>query len=208
MQTNSLFPDWSHDPGGKIKTKLPPDIPGDAYFHGEHQEYRIWLSRAWGPAALEEPGSIKYSFILFIGMNPSTADASHNDPTITREIGFAQRWGFNKLYKFNVGDYRATHPRDLSKPGVNPVSALNLPTMSFFARKDTCAKVVLCCGQVPPVLRQPMADTIRELNLHKVKLWCFGRNGDGSPKHPLFLTGSASLEPFEDAGVWTKAGWV
>ncbi len=67
----------SHDPGGKIKTKLPPNVRGDAVF-SPCGKYRCWLTRDWGP--------VNSPRVLWILMNPSTADAEHNDPTITRCI--------------------------------------------------------------------------------------------------------------------------
>ena len=49
----------------------------------------------------------------FVMLNPSTADATHDDPTIRRCIGFARAWGFEWLKVVNLFAYRATDPRDL-----------------------------------------------------------------------------------------------
>jgi len=59
----------------------------------------------------------KLSFVkticLFIMLNPSTADETKNDPTVTRCIGFAKHWGFGRLEVCNIFAYRATDPKEL-----------------------------------------------------------------------------------------------
>jgi len=51
--------------------------------------------------------------VRFIGLNPSTADANQDDPTIRRCADFARRWGFDRLCMVNLFAYRATDPREL-----------------------------------------------------------------------------------------------
>jgi hypothetical protein len=53
--------------------------------------------------------------ICFIGLNPSTADAEVNDPTIRRCIGFAHDWGFGGLLMLNLFAFRATDPKRVLK---------------------------------------------------------------------------------------------
>ena len=48
--------------------------------------------------------------VLFIALNPSTADATVNDPTMRRCIGFAQSWGYGGMIVANLFAYRATKP--------------------------------------------------------------------------------------------------
>ena len=67
-------------------------------------DYRYTLVRTWNSTA--EP-------LVFILLNPSTADASQDDPTIRRCIGFAKRWGFGGIVVVNLYAYRATKPRDM-----------------------------------------------------------------------------------------------
>lgn len=183
-----------HDPGGKVKTRLPSNIIGGAYFHGEREEYRTWLSRHWPLNGIVNGWDCP--FVILIGMNPSEADANANDPTVTRETGFVQSWGYRALAKFNLADYRATHPKDLSAPGVIPVSNINLLTLRNFAMSRHCDKIVVCWGKVPKVLRPHAAQTVAALRADGHELWCFGRNKDGSPRHPLYLRADTKLEPF------------
>lgn len=127
-------------------------------------------------------------------MNPSVADLTVDDPTVRKECGFARSWGFGGLVKANVMDYRATHPRDLLKPGVCPVSGDNLAAIAGALTRVT--QVVVAWGRLHVALRVH-ADAVEKL-LHKSNLpiFCLGRNQDGSPKHPLYLKSSTMLEPY------------
>src|SRR5689334_18589152 len=66
--------------------------------------YRLW--RQWDPA---KPA------VAFVMLNPSTADATTDDPTIRRCFGFAQGWGFGRLEVVNLFALRATDPRELAR---------------------------------------------------------------------------------------------
>jgi hypothetical protein len=183
MHPDPLTAQAAHNPGGKVKTALPPGLQGDALFSegGQHRlRLRRWIGETF-PAR----------HCLLIGMNPSTADAAANDPTVTREWGFVVREGYNGFVKMNVGDYRATSPKTLSEPGVVACSSANLPLiMEEAALAD---RVIVCFGKVPKPL-VPAANTlIHALRAAGVPLWSFGTNGDGSPKHPLYLRSDTPL---------------
>jgi len=68
------------------------------------KRYRYQLLRRW-------EGGIGRCVI--VGLNPSTADAQNDDPTIRRCMGFAQDWGFNELIMVNLFAYRTPHPLHL-----------------------------------------------------------------------------------------------
>lgn len=185
-----------HDPGGKVKTALPAGMLADAMFHGPRDEHRIWLLRRWdNPVHRQGPvGSmILIPFVLSIGMNPSTADRAYNDPTISRDIGFAESWGFKMLFKCNVGSWRCTKPQDLKAPGVSPCIPLNIRTIRELAGNPHCGRIVLCTGNLPKVLREPAAEVISLLQQDGRKLWHFGRNPSGDTMHPLYLLKDAPL---------------
>ena len=75
------------------------------------RKYRYVLSRTWND---------KKKTILFIGLNPSTADEKIDDPTIRRCINYAQNWGYGSLLMVNLFAYRATIPTEL-KNVKNPI---------------------------------------------------------------------------------------
>lgn len=176
-----------HDPGGKVRLTLMPGVNGDATFSADGR-YRQLMRRWLGPEFPER-------YILFIGMNPSTADASVNDPTCAREWAFARREGFDAMVKANVGDYRATDPKMLLASGVEAVSPDNLPTIRKAAAGAD--RVVLCHGKLNRALAPAGKGLVDALREDGVPLWCFGTNGDGSPKHPLYLRADTPLIPFE-----------
>lgn len=176
----------AHDPGGRVRLALMPGVKGDAQFSDpEHRQImRRWLGE-----------SFPDRFILFIGMNPSTADATVNDPTCAREWTFALREGYSAMAKGNVGDYRATDPKMLLAPGVVAVSPANLPSLrETAARAD---RVVLCHGKLNKALAAAGKELVAALRADGIPLWCFGTNADGSPKHPLYLRADTPLVTFQ-----------
>ncbi len=70
----------------------------------EDQLYRYSLERVWDTSK---------PTVLFICLNPSTADAKTDDPTVRRMIGFAKQFGFGRLLVGNLFAFRATKPSDL-----------------------------------------------------------------------------------------------
>ncbi|MFD2646405.1 DUF1643 domain-containing protein [Devosia albogilva] len=175
----------AHDPGGRVRLALMPGVKGDAEFsdHEHRQLMRRWIG-----------DSFPERYIMFIGMNPSTADANVNDPTCAREWSFAQREGYDAMAKGNVGDYRATDPKMLLAPGVVAVSPHNLPSLRAAARKAD--KVVLAHGKLNKALAAAGRELVEVLRADGIPLWCFGVNADGSPKHPLYLRLDTPLIPF------------
>ncbi len=175
----------AHDPGGRVRLALMPGVRGDAEFsdHEHRQLMRRWIGDGFPER-----------YIMFIGMNPSTADANVNDPTCAREWTFAQREGYAAMAKGNVGDYRATDPKMLLAPGVVAVSRHNLPSLRAAARKAD--KVVLAHGKLNKALAQAGRELVEALREDDIPLWCFGVNADGSPKHPLYLRLDTPLIPF------------
>lgn len=139
-------------------------------------QYRHWLSRIWDESK---------DMVMFIGLNPSTADAEVDDPTIRRCIDFAQRWGYGGLYMVNLFDYRATDPKDLLKAST---------WMSSYCQRhiDGCASrsalVVFAWGSFKKLRGRDYGMSIRFPNAK-----CLGKNKDGQPKHPLYLRKDTAL---------------
>lgn len=63
-------------------------------------------------------------FVMFIGLNPSTADETRDDPTIRRCIDYAKRWGFGALCMTNLFAFRATDP-EVMKAAKEPIGPQN-----------------------------------------------------------------------------------
>ena len=174
----------AHDPGGKVRLRMLPDMTGGAEI-SPCGRYRPVLYRQWGV----DNDCAPYS--LFVGMNPSTADAHDDDPTIRREIGFSKRLGVGCYVKVNVADYRATDPRALLVPGVEPRSPDNLA--QIMAKAHGATWVILAFGALKGRMREMAEETVSLLKQHRIPLHCLGVTADGSPRHPLYLRGDANL---------------
>jgi hypothetical protein len=181
-----------HDPGGKVETALPAGMRGGAEFYGSEDQYRLSLTRAWESAKAE----MDTRYILWIGMNPSTARADVNDPTITREINFSKAWGYFKYVKCNVMDYRATNPRQLIDSNEPAQSDRNLGTILRLALRAD--KIVICYGVLDKRLQHYADEIIERLkeDCHGPRLYCMGRTLLGHPRHPLYLSNETQLVPF------------
>ena len=145
---------------------------GDARFSA-CRTYRWTLSRTWddGPT------------LQVVGLNPSTADEVHNDPTVTRCIRYAQRWGYGRLLMTNAYGLRSTDPRGLREVA-DPVGPRN---DHWIRRCATEADRVLIAWGNHGTERAPRL--LRLLD----EVWCLGITKTGQPKHPLYLR--ADLEP-------------
>jgi len=180
-------PEDRHDPGGKVRLRLPEGVTGEATF-SSCGRYRQVLTRDW-----TAPGAAPRA-ILFVGMNPSVADAGVSDPTCHRELVFARDWGFSRYLKGNVLDWRATSPRDLpDDPGL-ACSPANIPALVAMAREAEV--VVMACGRLHRRFSGILADVVAAMAATDRPLRCLGLNRDGSARHPLYLRRDTALRDF------------
>lgn len=171
-----------HDPGGKVRRSLATDVKGHALFGGRHREYRYVLRRVWDdllPAA------------MFVMMNPSVADVHVDDPTVARCQTFARRWGCGSLYVVNTFAYRATDQRQLLV-AANPVGPEN--DRHILAMAQLSEIIVLAYGKPHKRLRQRGVDVCSMLKRHGYLVHALKLNADGTPRHPLYVSGD--LKPF------------
>jgi hypothetical protein len=149
------------------------------------QKYRYCLRRSW-PEETAVSGKV-----LFVMLNPSTADASVDDPTIRRCIGFAQSWGFAELMVANLYAFRATQPSDLwlSEDPVGPDNDSWLDRLTSEADKIVCA-----WGSNARDDR--VDDFRRRMQTANTPLTCLGTTKAGAPRHPLYIRKTQPLEPW------------
>lgn len=135
--------------------------------------------------------------IAFIMLNPSTADASRDDPTIRRCIRFARDWGFGKIAVGNLYALRSPHPDHLAT-AADPVGPENDRWLrEIIGRAST---VVVAWGACP-VARARAVDVLEMLS-HR-PLYCLGTTRDGHPRHPLYVPGSQKASVYRE--VWKSA---
>jgi hypothetical protein len=134
------------------------------------------------------------SRVLFIMLNPSTADETIDDPTIRRCTAFARRWGYGRLEVCNLFAYRATDPRELRRVA-DPVGPLNDAMIARAAKRADC--VVVAWGVQGA--RSPRADIVTGL-LGASTLCCVGSTLEGFPRHPLYVRSDSRLAPWHGRG--------
>lgn len=125
---------------------------------------------------------------MFIGLNPSTADETEDDPTIRRCIGFAKDWGYGGLIMCNLYGFRSTDPKGLLACA-DPVGPRNDEALAACAGK--AALVVAAWGMHA---KPDRADAV--VDLLGGSLCCLGRTLAGFPKHPSRLRKDTPLEAF------------
>lgn len=176
------------------------------------QQGALELSR--GSAVISPCGKYRYSLTREIGgndrvcnfimLNPSTADAETDDPTIRRCIGYAKAWGCGRLIVTNLFAFRATYPDDmLSAPDpVGPDNARHVVEASerawnIYAEafNEPHGLVVCAWGNCGEYMDQDLTtlgwiDRFRPMALKVSKT--------GQPCHPLYLP--AGLQPARYVG--------
>lgn len=140
------------------------------------RKYRYALWRTWDETKPQA---------MIIGLNPSTADESIDDPTLTRCINFAKVWGYGGVCMANLFAYRATAPSDM-KASCDPVGAENDLWLLKLSKESGI--VVAAWGNDGCYLNRSYAVKKRLSNLHYIKM-----NKSGEPAHPLYLKGD--LQP-------------
>lgn len=130
--------------------------------------------------------------VVFCMLNPSTATAGADDPTIHRLKGFARRWKCDSLNVVNLYAIRSTNPKWV-KGYDDPVGALNDEVIAAVARWSR--HIVVAWGTHAGALRA--AHVTKLMVSSGASLVCLGQNNDGSPKHPLYLASTTSLLPYQ-----------
>lgn len=145
----------------------------------------------------EIPGGPRTRRCLFVMLNPSTADAAQDDPTIRRCIGFAKREGCSAITVVNLFAYRATDPRELVAArarGIDIVGPRNREMvemqLGFYHERNPhrLGPIVAAWGANRPGISSDIANLVAAAGAV-----CLGMNKDGSPKHPLYVRADQSL---------------
>ena len=155
--------------------------------------YRYRLTRQCG---LTTGGCVN-----FIMLNPSTADAKEDDPTIRRCMSFALRWGFRELVVTNLFAYRATDPREMKK-AADPVGPENMQYVQEAADYAVhgweaygIKGLVICAwGNHGSYMDQDktVLGWIGHLNPMALRV-----SQSGQPAHPLYLPKKLNPQPYE-----------
>ena len=137
------------------------------------QKYRYSLWRSWDPSA---------GTCLFLMLNPSTADANNDDPTIAKCIRYAKSWGYGTLLVGNLFAFRAAD-KQVMKRQTDPVGPRNDESLLRLIQR---ANITIAAwgtdgghlGRARAVL-----DILEPFG----EIHCLRRNMNGTPGHPLYL---------------------
>lgn len=155
----------------------PATIAMDARLSSDGQ-YRYWLARVWDRST---------ESVVFVMLNPSTADATVDDPTIRRCIGFAKAWGYGGLIVVNLFAYRATNPKELS-PLPRRVAA-GPDNDAAIIEAVTGRDVIVAWGALGTLYGRHLHVMALVLD-HARSVAMLGKASGGQPRHPLYVHAS------------------
>jgi len=145
------------------------------------RQYRYLLWRRWA-----DDWASNYAMV--IGLNPSTADETNDDPTIRRCIKFAKDWGYSGLCMANIFAYRATDPKDMI--AVN--EPIGVENDRYLKETAAAASVVIAAWGNHGTYKN------RHLQVKRIipVLHCLKVTKSGMPSHPLYLPQTLKPVPF------------
>jgi hypothetical protein len=149
--------------------------------------YRYELRREWDP---------ELPLCGWVMLNPSTADAEIDDPTIRRCVGFAKTWGAGGIVVVNLFALRATDPAALAAHD-DPHGPRN---EHHWRRVADEALLMVCAWGAHPMAAAVAPVLQAVLRSRGADTRCLGSTKSGAPRHPLYVKGDTGLVAFGDAG--------
>lgn len=169
--------------------------PGQLYTRtaelSEDEKYRFSLTRGW-----RRPPDCIGGSVLFIGHNPSTADARTDDPTIHMMVNIAHNLGYGRISVANLLPIRTSSPFEAHKwffeewpigdwmNGRGPAAALTRNASSIIDLVDDAAKCVACWGAIAQPVKNLADDMVDFFKRRGVDLYVLGLTKEGWPTHP------------------------
>lgn len=151
----------------------------------ECKNYRYALWRIWDESM---------PLVMFIGLNPSTANETENDPTIRRVCAIAKHNGYGGVYMMNCFPLVSTDPAALHAFNDTPFHDIeDMENMRWLLEvKRRCSAIVFAWGNFDVVKQR--AESIAGYFKNAKALHI---NKNGSPKHPLYCKAETMLVPFQ-----------
>ena len=146
----------------------------------ECRKYRFALWRIWDKSK---------PLVMFIGLNPSTANEDTDDPTIQSVIRIAKNNGYGGIYMMNCFSYISTDPDKLYDCSGWIENEKHLKEIA-----SKCNEVVFAWGNFK-VVQKLGVDYLLFRMFPNAK--CIMKNKNGSPGHPLFKKGITRLINFK-----------
>ena len=149
----------------------------------DDRKYRYTLYREWA----EDPMFEGIQVLNFVMLNPSTADAAQDDPTIRKCIGFAKHNKYNAIRVVNLFAYRATNPKDLQKFYVEGGDIVGERNDEYVAEIPPEETVVAAWGSTFKNEYFWKRRVEKTINLLNRKMRCLRKTQEGRPWHPLYV---------------------
>lgn len=149
--------------------------------------YRWWLGRCWDPGR---------PHLLFIGLNPSRADGRRLDPTLRRLCAYGRRWGFGGLDVLNLFAWVASDPAVL-RSAREPIGAENDHWLERGVQALAADSVLWLGWGNGGAWRGRDRWLLRMLAASSCRPWALGCTARGQPRHPLYCSGSLTLQPLD-----------
>lgn len=148
------------------------------------RKYRYALWRIWDKGK---------PFVMFIGLNPSTANENDSDNTITKVKKIAMHNGYGAVYMMNCFPYVSTDPAQmvLCQP---KTLEWNINSIWLLEVSKVCKDVVFAWGAFP-IVSEMGRDKDMINTFPKAKALFINKNG--SPKHPLYCKDESRLIDFK-----------
>lgn len=147
------------------------------------KKYRYTLTRIWDP---------RKSRVVFIMLNPSTADAIKDDPTIKRCMSYADSFGYGGMIVLNLFAYRSTNPK-LLPPLEYAVGTDNDNHIAM----ECISRPVICAWGVDGKKWDRDREVMKIIKSHALSIRCLAITQNGFPGHPLYLSKGLVLLPYE-----------
>lgn len=160
---------------------------GAIFYHGGTHRYVLWRRWPHNGGKVKGIGSgalARLPSLVVIGLNPSTADETTNDPTVARCINYAKRWGYGGLVMLNLFGLRSTDPKGLYDHP-NPVGIGHNDWLRLMAQAGD-GSVVAAWGNHGRFHGRD-EEVASMLEREGVRIMALGINKTGTPKHPLYL---------------------
>jgi hypothetical protein len=168
---------------GALSMKTVQVHEGGAEIDGPFR-YHLWRKLSNVPVAPARS-------VLFIMLNPSTADETQDDATIRRCLSFSLTWGYERVEVCNLFAFRATDPRQLLT-AADPVGPKNDTRITESSRRSSL--IVAAWGALP--MARVRACQVAKLLSATTPLVCLGLTKGGAPRHPLYVPRDARLTEF------------
>lgn len=153
--------------------------------------YRYRLDREIAAGLLAPPTGGR---VLWVMLNPSTADASNDDPTMRRVIDFSRKFGFTGLTVVNLFALRATKPTALLEHD-DPIG----PECDHHIELALLQSAAVICAwgsSVPKTYASRPSTVLSMIRASGTEPSALGTTEAGYPRHPLYMPKNANMQPF------------